>query len=427
MIDFGAISVMFKPEFVKEMSDNSILLPSLKGKLGLSYSGQIDFDLDGNAEVSRLNHRFESIPSSFASLAFLFVDGTDFVKYPYIRICGNPAKLLQGHNVYGSDDAELCLFAVLEAFMMAMPHLSEFLDWTTANIDYIDVTYTARIENDNTALQVLQVLKNVSAGQTKNKTSDDYLSTVYWGKGTGKNKRNSRRKQLKAYLKTPELMNSIKEVQKKLKKSFGDKTLTDCLMRQLAALNQPDVQKMAEGAIRFESRLFAPWLFDNGLPVHVFDFMTKAKAEPTLLKHLWQKSWQDVFKSFEGAKMHLHNDAAIQESLRTHFYRENKSGVRTYTKASKLFNFYIALKTLGFEAVYRDMDRATFSRHLADLKTAGLSRAQLHNLTAEVNNVVPLVRLINIDFNTQLPDNWQEPQPLRDQVKRLNPMLKIAS
>ncbi len=422
MIDFGCISIFFKDEFVKRGKEVSVLLPSVKARLGVTYSGQVDFDSDGKVEVSRLNHRFDSIPSSFSSLAFIIIDGTDFVKFPYIRLCASPAKILQGHNVYGSDDPELCLFALVEAFVMAMPHLAGFMDFETAALEYIDLTYSAKVANDNTALQVLNVLRNVSGGQTKNRTTDDYLTTTYWGKGTGNSKRNSRRKQLKAYLKGPELQHAIKEVQKKLFQAKGDEALTQCLKRQLAALVQPQVQQMADGCIRFESRLFAVWLRDNGLPTHLFDFIQKAKA-PNVLNQLWQKSWQDIFKSFEGAKMHLHDDKAIHESLKANFYREGKSG-KTFSKANKLFNFFNSIKTRGFETVYRETDRATFGRYLADLKTAGLSRAQLQNLTAETTNVIPLVRMINVDFNTQHPDGWQEPETLQVQTRRL---LKLVS
>lgn len=423
MIDFGCIAIYFKDEFVKHGVQTSALLPSVKTRLGVTFSGQVDFNSEGQAEVSRLNHKFDSIPSSFSSLAFIIIDGTDFNRYPYVRLCASPAKILQGHNVYGSDDPELCLFALVEAFVMAMPQLAEYLDFATATLEYIDVTYSAKVVNETVALQVLSVLKNVSGGQTKNRTTDDYIKTVYWGKGTGKTGRSSRRKQLKAYSKERELQHSIKEIQKKIFQAKGDKVLTNCLMRQLASLAQPQVQEMAKGSIRFESRLFATWLKDNGFSNHLYDFIKQAKA-PNVLNQIWQKSWQDIFKSFEGAKMHIHDDNAIQESLKTHFYRECKDGRKSYTKANRLFDFYNSLKTRGFDTMYRNTDRATFSRYLADLKTAGLSRAQLQNLTAEVSNVIPLVRLINVDFNTQHPEGWQEPETLQLQTQRL---LKLVS
>lgn len=121
--------------------------------------------------------------------------------------------------------------------------------------------------------------------------------------------------------------------------------------------------------------------------------------------------------------MHLHDDKSIQESLKANFYRETKSG-KSYSKANRLFNFYNAIKTRGFETVYRDTDRATFGRYLDDLKKAGLSRAQLQNLTGETTNVIPLIRLINVDFNTQHPDGWQEPETLQVQTRRF---LKLVS
>jgi len=423
MIDFAAIQVMFKSEFAVELAQSFYLDADVKKQLGLTYSGQIDFDPSGNAEISRLTHKFESIPSSFASLAFLFVDGTDFNRYPYIRICGNPAKLLQGHNVFGSDNTDLCLFALVEAFMLAMPQLADYLDWPTAKLDYLDITYSAQVQNQNTAIQVMQVLKNVQSGQTKAKVTDEYTSTMYWGKATGKNNRSSRRKQLKAYLKGLETQNAIKDVQKKLLKNRGDKLMTDCLNYQLESLLKPEVQAMAENAIRFESRLFSQYLFDNGLPVNLFQFIQKTSAEPQLITQLWQKSWSDIFDTFKGANMHLHNDTDIHNALKNTYFNQTSKG-RTYPKANRLFNFYNAIKTRGFETVYAEYreNRATFGRYLADLCEAGISRAQLQNLKSDVSNVVPLIRFVNVDFNTQHPENWVEPKPLHQQLK-----LKLVS
>ena len=90
---------------------------------GSSY-GRVRAMLDENGKpiFSRLRHNFESLPSYFASLAFKVYNGTDFKRVPYIKIVGNPAKLLQGHNVYGPDDLDLCISAVYQAFIFAAGH-----------------------------------------------------------------------------------------------------------------------------------------------------------------------------------------------------------------------------------------------------------------------------------------------------------------
>lgn len=428
MIDFGAFSVFFKDEFTQTISDGEAKLdPEVLKRLGVRLTGQIDFDEDGNTQISRLVHHYESIPSSFASIAFCIVDGSDFHKFPYIRICGCPAKVLQGHNVFGSDNADLCFFAVLEAFMLAMPELSDYLDWQTTSLDYFDITYTARVMNDNNAVQVINMLKNVKSGQTKNRSTDDHLTTVTWGKASGRNGKSSRRKQLKAYMKFPELQNQIRELNKRLRQNKGDPIITEGINRQLDAVQHPLVQHMAMGAIRFESRLFGRWLKDRGINTNLFSFIQLATSNPNLLTELWRDSWKDVFATFEGASMKLTDHNAVLDTLKTHYMTLTPKGNPSFSKAENLFAFYCQIESLGYDRAYRLNNRMKWSRYTRDLAAVGISKAQLQNMTGQQNNVVPLIRLINIDFSAQLPAGWVEPLPLREQIKQRNPMLKLAS
>lgn len=428
MIDFGAFSVFFKDEFAIKLMDNEFKLdPEVLKRLGVRLTGQIDFDEDGNTQVSRLVHHYESIPSSFASIAFCIVDGSDFHKFPYIRICGCPAKVLQGHNVFGSDNADLCFFAVLEAFMLAMPELAGYLDWPTTSIDYLDVTYTARVVNDNNAVQVINMLKNVKSGQTKNRSTDDHLTTVTWGKASGRNGKSSRRKQLKAYMKFPELQNQIRELTKRLRQNKGDAVITEGLNRQLSAIQHPVVQQMAMGAIRFESRLFGRWLKDRGINTNLFTFINLAIGNPNLMTDLWRDSWKDVFATFEGASMKLTDHNTVLEALKANYMTLTPKGNPSFSKAESLFAFYCQIESLGYDKAYRLNNRMKWSRYTRDLTAIGISKAQLQNMTGQHNNVVPLIRLINIDFSAQLPANWVEPLPLRQQIKQRNPLLKLAS
>lgn len=428
MLDFGGFSVFFKDEFVEPLQSGDYKLrPEVFKQLGVTLSGQIDFDENGNPLVTRLAHRFESIPSWFSSIAFCIVDGSDFHKFPYVRICGCPAKVLQGHNVFGSDDPDLCFFAIIEAFMLAMPELSNYLDWPTTSIDYFDITYTARVVNDNNAVQVINMLKNIRSGQTKNRSTDDHLTTVTWGKASGKNGKSSRRKQLKAYMKFPELQHQIRELEKKLNRSKGDKALSDSIERQLAALQHPTQQQMSMGAIRFESRLFGRWLKDHGINTNLLEFIKTCLSKPNLLTDLWRDSWSDVFSTFEGASMRLTDHDTVLEHLKLAYGTTTTKGNPSYAKAERLFTFYCQIESLGYERTYRLNNRMKFSRYLNDLAAIGISKAQLQNMTGQQNNVVPLIRLINIDFSSQLPVGWVEPLPLREQMKLRNPQLKLAS
>ncbi len=67
----------------------------------------------------------------------------------------------------------------------------------------------------------------------------------------------------------------------------------------------------------------------------------------------------------------------------------------------------------GYDSVLDTFSsRATFYRQLSLLLDAGFSKAQLQNLKGNgLDNVVPLLQVIEIDFNNQRPSNWVEPIP----------------
>lgn len=58
--------------------------------------------------------------------------------------------------------------------------------------------------------------------------------------------------------------------------------------------------------------------------------------------------------------------------------------------------------------IVRWIDRL-LKRHLDDLISVGLSKSQLQNFTGTGDNIVPLLRIINVGFSAQRPDWYQEP------------------
>lgn len=421
MIDFAGISVFFLPEYVHRTNHGAVLkdIEALCSALDIPLTGEIYYE-NGKRKVRSLRHSFESLPSSYASLAYKIINGSDFVKEPYVRIAGNPAKLLQGHNVFGSDNADLCVMSVVEAFQFAFPELASCLDWYHATIDYIDVTYTAKVENEHIAQQVIDTLKNLSYGQTKVKVYEQYKTTVYWNKG-------SEHRELKAYLKTPELQKQIHELTRKWVNEKHDH-----LKHQLTQLTKPEIQAWAQGAVRFEARLKSRWLVANGIEC-TLAYFTDPTKQPDC-PALWAKAFKEVFKTFEGASMNAHDHTSVLEKLRDVHKRElHKDGVPTgrfsYAKAERLYDFYMALIRDGYKATkarITERSRATFKRNQDDLMAAGLSLAQLMQFTGEQSNVVPLLRLINVDFGQQLPVDFVEPKPLSQQALPM-PALRLAS
>lgn len=406
MIDMVAISIPFLDEFCIENNHGSMLknIELLCSEMGMTLAGEVYWE-NGQRKVQRLRHNFESLPSSFASLAYKVVDGTDLKKQPYVRISGCPAKLLQGHNVFGSDDAHLCIMAVAEAFSLGFPELATALNWYHATIDYIDVTYTAKVENEVVAQQLIDTLRNLNYGQTR--VSSDhktFKSTIYWNKG-------SEHKELKAYLKLPELEHQIKTLTRKWVNEKHDH-----LAFQLSKITTDEIRQAATGALRFEARLKSRWLRANNVNC-VFSYITDPQNQPDL-PALWSKAFYDIFKTFAGAKMNAHDKTEVLNQLRAVHHNITPKGNISFAKAERLYDFYTAITKDGFKktkARITERSRATWKRNIDDLMSAGLSLAQIMQFTGDDSNVIPLIKLINVDFAQQLPLDYIEPLPLSRQ------------
>jgi II/X family phage/plasmid replication protein len=74
----------------------------------------LEQSIDAEGQVYNTRHPWESIPSSYEGMAFKVFDHRfDPLDKFYIEIKASPAKLMQGHNVYGSSDftTAVCTFA----------------------------------------------------------------------------------------------------------------------------------------------------------------------------------------------------------------------------------------------------------------------------------------------------------------------------
>ncbi len=365
-----------------------------------------DYRLDSEnitvAEVSALRHPFEALPSSWSTLAFkVRAGGQNY--YPHIELKASPAKLLQGHNVYGSCDVMLCIDSLITAFCYAMPDMAEILEFNNAELAQIDCTFSAHLKTESDSRNVIHALRNISNGQTRGAKSA-FDTTAYFGKG-------SRHKRLKAYLKQFELQDQVNKAQTKY-----DKTKSQVFKNQLEAMKTPAVQNFAKNALRLEASVMPRMLKRLGIPTNLWAFETYSNSfDGCLIQQLWQQSWHDIFKTFEGANMRTYSDTEIQENLRQHFKTETKNGF-SYSKADRLFRTFRMMKHEGWDEVKSTTPKATFYRTIEDL-TQVVPKAYLQNLQATASNVVPLIRFVNVDFEKQHPENWQEPMRLSDQYQ----------
>ncbi|OCG58308.1 phage/plasmid replication protein, II/X family [Gilliamella apicola] len=73
----------------------------------------------------------------------------------------------------------------------------------------------------------------------------------------------------------------------------------------------------------------------------------------------------------------------------------------------------------GYQFVKNSMPCNTFFRYEKDLLSISLSKMQLQNLQQQKNNVIPMCRVINIDFSHQRPSWYIEPTSFYDDVRNL--------
>ena len=134
-----------------------------------------------------------------------------------------------------------------------------------------------------------------------------------------------------------------------------------------------------------------------------------------LSQHIWTDAFKDILSTFEGADVNVYDDEEVLDLLKAEYFTTDSKGRVKYTKAMRVFRFFRAIKNEGFEQVKQTTPHNTFYRTLRDL-TSVIPRAQLQNMHTVKTNVVPLVRLINIDFSRQHPADWQEPLHMSQQL-----------
>ena len=352
-------------------------------------------DEDGKVHNSALFHPYESVPTHFTGMAMkVFFDSA---YEPYVQIKASPAKLLQGHNVFGSDNIEQGAMEMIGFLHEAYPVLARMLDWSKAWVSHIDVTYSARLKDQTTAHKVLDFLGNVSNGQTR-LSKKAYDTSRYWGGAT------SRLLNHKCYLKHDEFLAQFAEQQQLAKKM--DKSA----MRVVEIMSDQRLIEWTIGLLRFESRLKKRWLERNGVPTNLFELIRFQKQNPNLLQTLWTKATHSIFQALRGQTMKLTHDKSVLEAIERSEIVLTKSGKVSHTKVRNLFAMYCLIREKGFEEIKAQYKKSQFYNLVFQLTECGFSKAYLQNLhTEKAKNIIPFVKLIEIDFNQQLPEWYVEP------------------
>lgn len=355
----------------------------------------LEQSIDSEGQVCNTRHPWESIPSSYENMAFKIFDHRyDALDSFHIEIKASPAKLMQGHNVYGSDDFYDCTMHLLELLCMTYPQITERLDHNTWRLEQIDITYSSRAACDREAKLFINALQNVSYGQTKSRTG--YDGTAYFGK------KNSRLKKIKVYLKSAEVLETVKKNEKRKDGEIYNEVFT------------PELLEYSQGLIRWEVSLYHRYFERLGTSCYLIDLLKHESLASTELKVLWRNATYDLFTALKGQNMKLINDNEIQNALRAKFIKvSDKTGKTSTALADSAYRTYRDIRRDGWEIAKNSMTRMTFHRHIKMLTECGLSRAALQNMNGldDGAQIIPFVRFIQVDFGAQFPDNYQHPEP----------------
>lgn len=369
-------------------------------------------DGKGGYHVEDLGHAWESLSTGFTPLAFkVFHQSLGKRVQPGVELKASPAKLLQGHNVFGPTSIRKGGEVMLKWLAGSYPKLWALLDFEAAEVYGIDCTYSARLPDERTALQLVQALRGVSNGQTRNR-GDDYETTAYWGS------KETRLRKLKAYLKGPEFRRQIDEAIKAAR-SYGGANFVPsqafAAHRLLAVLQNPALQEWAENLLRLEATVMHRWLERRNIPTNLWalcDYQERLVEQGScFIQWCWEQVTKELFAAFEGISMRVINDDKVLAALKARFTKFGKNGKANETIPLNLFRTYRSLKDYGWQETMDSMSRATFYRHIDQICECGLSRAALQKLKMDdqKNNVVPILRFLQVDFSAQRPDWYVEP------------------
>lgn len=201
-------------------------------------------------------------------------------------LSGNPVKLLQGHNLFGSMDLfglflESGLFVRNHAGLFPGPQTWESCEFSSPRYSRIDITRSYRFATDSDALDYVRFV----AGSAKSR----HGAAKLYESGTAYLGQNSRRWSMKIYAKRQELLHGMKGAARRLKAAFVSDELLD----------------WAVGIVRFELCLRGPEIGKHCPPGDIHD--------PSFLSGLWQ-TYFEAIQFNENSAMSTRPDL-IEEAL----------------------------------------------------------------------------------------------------------------
>jgi II/X family phage/plasmid replication protein len=329
---------------------------------------------------------WNNLPTSFPGIAFKLFDRRKCVKNRglYIEIKASPAKLMLGHNVFGSSDFYDCCMTLICLFYRYYPQFSFYLDDTLWSLSRIDITYSYHAKTNDQAIFFVDKLKNVSGGHTQSRGG--FTGTAYWGSVSSKIKR------IAIYVKLPEVEHTMSKNKKDLD---GGEFLN--------SFYTPELLEYLNGLVRFEVQLFKRFFhkragfnsFDSNL-LYLFkdDFFNIR-----LQRSWWRLAMGDILHCLDGSDVSVisENDLILKQRLRDKYFTVCKDGRVSYRKADNAYLMYTLIKSNGWAVASKfgtndnHVKRSAFYKYLKMITSCGLSKSDLQNMSgASKDHTLPL-------------------------------------
>jgi II/X family phage/plasmid replication protein len=408
MYDKLDLEIPFLPEFVNFLASSTPESPA--GWVDISLyefrafspcrfdNGQVIYDLPKS-------QKFETISSGISGMAVCFYPtGNGFNNWPHVRAKASPAKILQGHNVFGSECPRAGAMQMLANLRIAFPRLSSHLDFNNVQVKYTDQTYSARI-NDYFSTKIFKLFESLATA--KQTVNSKYIDNGYLQLGQG-----SEYQRQKLYRKFQELMADLKQAKKERNHYRVD------------ILSDSRLQEFAKDLMRFEATTGYRKFLALGIPTRLNEFLKfndwfLSVHKYPLCRYLWECAFNPLFAQIEGHTMKNVDDSAIKQKIDLKYKKIKDNGKVCSRLATAIYNTYRAIKSEGYETLVKENNQ-TFFRNVKYMDAIGISRAFLKSLDPQKpnDNVVPFVQLIKIDFSNQRPDWYQEPVAGYDKPER---------
>ena len=306
MIDLLELSIQFDASLVETIDERHAFVGVDLNEMDIPLGAKsVHFRDDGSAAAAALYHPYESLPTSFTGLALkVNFDGYFF---PNVTIKGSPAKILQGHNVFGTDNLELCVTEMLYWLQNAYPALYGMLAIDTAEVRKMDVTYMSRVASPKLVRLAIDYMSRISNGQTKPTKSKKFETTVYWGGAT------SRLIRQKCYSKFDEYLAQLNDYKKKAER--GDAAA----LKIVNVMSDERLIDVARTSLRWECTFMKRWLERNDIPFNVWDLINYQKENPDFLHNIWSKGFNKIFEAMRGLDMTVTDENKVFERLKSEF------------------------------------------------------------------------------------------------------------